>query len=359
MESDSIPGESSPLFLLTTFLSNSLAGSEIALIILLILVLLLISGIVSGSEVAYFSFTPADREKIRKESDKAAERIERLMEKPRYLLATILILNNLVNVAIVVLSYFVLSAIFHPSALNLGVFVLSSNVVQFLVNVLSVTFFLVLLGEVIPKVYATQDNMKLARFTSGPLLFFRQFFRPLSAILVNSTLYIEKKLPQTGTDISAEDLDHAIKLATEESSSKEEVKILQGIVQFGNITVKQIMRSRVDMVVIKNTTSFDELMDLVRKTGYSRIPVVEDNADNIRGILYVKDLLNHLSESKAFDWQDLVREALFVPETKKIDDLLRDIQEKRMHMAIVVDEYGGTSGLITLEDIVEEVGWRD
>ena len=309
----------------------------------------------SGSEVAYFSLSPKDVSELGKEGDKGSNRILNLLKRPGYLLSTILIGNNLVNVGIIITSYYLTSRVFDLDNIRLGNLIVTGNILNFLINVVFVTFLLVLFGEVIPKVYATQYNTRLARFMSGPLLFLRKVFWIFSGFLVSSTRLIEKRIKNSGADISMEELDKAIDLTTDDEATKQEIKMLKGVVKFGNITVRQIMRSRVDIVGVELQTTFDQLMEMIRNSGYSRIPVYEEDLDHIKGILYVKDLLGHLSQPDNFRWQDLLREPFYVPENKKIDDLFRDIQEKRIHMAIVVDEYGGTEGLITLEDIVEEV----
>jgi gliding motility-associated protein GldE len=311
----------------------------------------------SGSEVAFFSLSPKDVSELRKENDESSTRILRLLKRPGYLLSTILIGNNLVNVGIIICSFYLTSKVLLDSNTNYDILGLAINgdILNFFLNVVFVTFILVLFGEVIPKVYATQYNIRLARFMSGPLLLLRKGFWPLSTVLVSSTRLIEKRLKKSGADISIEELDKAIDLTTDDEATKQEIKMLKGVVKFGNLTVRQIMRSRVDIIGVELSTPFLELMEVVKSSGYSRIPIYEEDLDHIKGILYVKDLLGHLDAGPDFVWQDLIRESFYVPESKKIDDLFRDIQEKRVHMAIVVDEYGGTEGLITLEDIVEEV----
>jgi len=305
------------------------------------------SALVSGSEVAFFSLTSNDVKDLQAEESPAGKRILQLLAQPRYLLATILILNNLFNVSIVIVSYFVISQFFdfslHPVA-------------GFLVNVIGVTLLLVLFGEVMPKVYATQNNRRLASIMALPLMLTLRLFRPLSALLVTSTRFIERKFARYNQNgLSLEELDHAIDITVDPKTSKDEIRILKGIVRFGNITVTQIMCSRVDMVAVDADFPFDDLMETVRDSGFSRIPVYRENLDNIEGVLYVKDLLSHLNKPAGFDWQTLKRPPFFVPETKKIDDLLAEMKENRIHLAIVVDEYGGTSGLVTLEDILEEI----
>ncbi len=309
----------------------------------------------SGSEVAFFSLSPRQVDDLKKQEDKKSQRILQLLKSPPYLLSTILIGNNLVNVGIIISSFYLTDLIFNLSNQVVFGVEINSGFLNVLINVVLVTFMLVLFGEVIPKIYATQNNIKLASFMARPLLVLKRFFSPLSAILVNSTDFIEKRIGKMGSEISIEDLDRAIDLTTDDEATNQEIKMLKGVVKFGNLSVKQIMRSRVDMVGVEIQTGYKELLELIKSSGYSRIPVYEEDYDHIKGVLYVKDMLGVLDAPDDFYWQDLIREPFYVPENKKIDDLLREIQEKRIHMAIVVDEYGGTEGLVTLEDIVEEV----
>jgi putative hemolysin len=313
--------------------------------LLAILVLILFSGLVSASEVAFFSMTSKDTDVLTEKEDAISKRVIDLLNRPRYLLATILICNNLVNVAIAILSFFMLKSIIDFSVYPLA---------GLLVNVIGVTFFIVIFGEALPKTYAAKYPMKVAYFMSLPLFVARQIFIPVSYLLVSSTNVIENRLRKNKSkDISLEELEHAIDL-TADKTSKEEIGMLKGIVKFNNITVKQIMRARVDVFSVEDNLSFKELIERVREAGYSRIPVYKEVIDNVSGILYTKDLLGHLDKEN-FEWQQLLRPAMFVPESKKIHDLLKDIQLNRSHLSIVVDEYGGVSGIITLEDILEEV----
>lgn len=304
----------------------------------------------SGSEVAYFSLDNNDVDELEKETDKTSKRILKLLKEKQYLLATILVANNFINIAIILLSTFIV-----------GQFI-SEEMPQWLIfsiEVILVTFLLVLFGEVSPKVYASSNNVKLARLMAGPLSVLRKLTYPISALLVNSTSLIERRMAKRydkNQAVSMEDIDQAIELAvTDTQNAKQEIRLLKSIVKFGNVSVKQIMRSRVDVTAIEQETGFHELLELVRASGYSRIPVYDDNFDNVTGVLYAKDLLEHLGKEDIFKWQDVIRSAMYVPETKKIDDLLHEFQEKRTHIAIVVDEYGGTAGLVTLEDILEEI----
>jgi putative hemolysin len=310
-----------------------------------ILFLIVISGLVSASEVAYFSMPPKDADALTEKEDALSRRVIDLLNRPRYLLATILICNNLVNVAIAIISFFMLKSI-----IDFSMYPVAAT----LLNVLGVTFFIVIFGEALPKTYATKYPLRVAYFMALPLYAARQLFIPVSYLLVSSTSLIENRMRKNRSlDISLEELEHAIEL-TADNNNMEEIDMLKGIVQFNNISVKQIMKARVDMFAVDDTLSFSELVSQVKEAGYSRIPVYHESVDNIKGILYVKDLLGHL-DKQHFEWQQLLRPAKFVPESKKINDLLKDIQTNRNHLSIVVDEYGGVSGIITLEDILEEV----
>jgi putative hemolysin len=329
------------------FRAQALGPGPVAFSAVALLLLLIGSAAVSGSEAAYFSLNRARLHLLEEEHGEiVAQRVRRLLEQPPYLLSTILIANNFINVAIVVVSWFLLS----------GLMAAAAPWVVFLVNVVGVTFLLVLFGEVIPKVYAQRHTGEVARRMARPLLLLRDLFRPLSAVLVRSTGFIERRLARIAPEnVSLEEFESAIDIAVDEHTSEQEVKILKGILNFGTITVKQIMTSHVDMTAIDQSSDFHGLVDLVRESGYSRIPVYDGDKDHITGIFYAKDLLAWLDEPAGFDWRTKLREPYFVPESKKIDDLLKEFQEKHMHLAIVVDEYGGTSGLVTLEDIMEEV----
>ncbi len=338
------------------------------------MLLLVCSALISGSEVAFFSLTHNDFEKLQQENSGSSHRILFLKEKPRKLLATILISNNFINIAIVIISDFVLLRLLYAERLDLWAasfiefFSLqevigieaTGRLLGFLITVVGVTFLLVLFGEVAPKIYAKINNLHLAKFMSGPMMFLMRLFHPISQVLVNWTTLIERRLaarPLSGNATSREDIDEAIELTvSSEAKTEQEIDILKSIVKFGDVSVKQIMRSRVDVVAVDFRINFKELLDLVRSSGYSRIPVYDDDFDNVTGILYVKDLLGHLHEDADFEWQRLIRtNMLYVPEAKKIHDLLREFQREHLHMAIVVDEYGGSAGIVTLEDIMEEV----
>ncbi len=329
--------------LLLTLNSISL---PVAIALLVMIVLLISSALISGSEVAFFSIDAKDREILNAEKDPKSLRVLDQLVKPKKLLATILIANNFINIAIVILSTYIIN--------NLISFGPNEEIMNFIITVVIATFLILLVGEVIPKVYATNNSIKLAKFMASPLLVVGKICSPLSNVLVRSTSFIDKRIKKSGTEISVNDLDHALEITDIEGVSDEDKKILEGIVKFGETDVKQIMKSRVDVVAFDEANSFSELLPQIIENGYSRIPIFKESFDNVSGVLYVKDLLPHI-DSGEFDWRLLIREPFFVPESKKIDDLLRQFQESKVHMAIVVDEYGGTSGIVTLEDVIEEI----
>ena len=307
------------------------------------LALLFCSAMISGSEVAYFSL---DASKWKEEEDKTSvTQIKKMLVNPNHLLATILISNNFINVAIIILSTYMTNHLLDYS---------HYPIMNFIVQVVVVTFALLLLGEVIPKVYANQNSLTFAKWMSGPLSLLSTIFKPLCKLLVSSTSIIERRFNAKGYQISVDELSSALDLAGENDTKEEEKRILRSIVEFGNIQVKEIMKSRVDVSALEQNISFEEVKNLVVSSGYSRIPVYRENFDTVIGILYIKDLLPFLT-NKDFDWINLIRTPFFVPEAKMIDDLMREFQEKKIHLAIVVDEYGGTSGIVTLEDIIEEI----
>lgn len=312
-----------------------------------IVLLLIASGLISASEVAFFSLTAEQIDTFRKQKDSTSAIVVRLLEKPRRLLATILIMNNLVNVAIVTIATFLmweLTGTHSPEE------VIVAGVT------LGVTFAITFFGEIVPKVYATKHNVSFARFMA---MFWRVLVllcRPLSSVLLSASNVIEKRFEKKGYHTTVQELNQALDIVTEyEETSKDEKDILKGIVNFGTLSVRQIMISRMDLAAVDIESDFHELMDFINKSGFSRLPVYRDTLDNIEGIVYIKDLLPYIDNDEHFEWQKLMRPGFFVPETKKIDSLLKDFQGRRVHMAIVVDEYGGTSGLITLEDVIEEI----
>ena len=275
-----------------------------------------------------------------------------MLKRPRELLATILIFNNLVNVGIILLSTFTLSEMSTLYGWNEG----SAGILLKITEVGLITFLLLFFGEITPKVYASQRRLQIVRLMALTMNVLRILFYPLSFLLINSTSFLDKRLRIESDAASFEDIKHAIDLTSEDESPGSEKEILKGIVEFSNISVKAIMRARVDVIAIEQNTSFDEVVELINEYGYSRIPVYDESLDSIKGILYVKDLLRRLKDKQENpQWLDLIRQAYFVPESKKIDDLLEEFKTKRLHIAIVVDEYGGTAGIVTLEDIIEEI----
>jgi gliding motility-associated protein GldE len=308
--------------------------------------LVILSGLISGSEVAFFSLT-SDQVDDCKSQDLTSDRfLIKLMERPRHLLATILIMNNLVNIAIVTLTTFVTWEI-------LGTKTTEGAVVIGLTAI--VTFVILFFGEVLPKNFATQNNLTFARTTSRMLAFCDRIVRPVSFILIGFTQLIETRVQKKGHSITVDDLHYALEMTTGHNTSEEEKGILKGIVNFSTLSVRQVMKSRMDITAVDIELDFHELMDKINKSGFSRIPAYNETIDKIEGFLYIKDLLAHVDKNENFEWQKLLRPGFFVPENKKVDSLLKNFQDKRVHMAIVVDEYGGTSGLITMEDIIEEI----
>ena len=319
------------------------AGAIFAIV--LAAILLLFSGFASGSEIAFFSLTPNDVNELEESNSEKDKRILALREDSERTLATILIANNVINVTIIMLcNYFFMSVVDFGSAVWL----------QFLVITILLTFLLLLFGEIMPKVYCGQHALKMCRVFCDSIFFLRKLFKPLSNILLRSGALAGKVVQTENHVLSVDDLEQALEL-TDEEELKEEKNMLEGIVRFGDETAKEVMTSRQDIVDLDFKSKFHEVIKCVVENNYSRIPVYQDSIDNIRGILYIKDLLPHLSKPDTFRWQSLIRPPYFVPETKKIDDLLREFQENKVHIAIVVDEFGGTSGLITMEDILEEI----
>jgi gliding motility-associated protein GldE len=304
-----------------------------------------LSGYASGSEIAFFSLTPNDLNELDEEKNSRDRQIMQLREDSERTLATILITNNLVNVTIIMLcNYFFVHTVDFGEAYWL----------QFLMITVLLTFILLLFGEIMPKVFASQHALAFCRFSAGGILRLSKLFQPLSSILMQSGILAEKVVQKENHILSVDDLEQALEL-TDENELKDEKNMLEGIVRFGDETAKEVMTSRQDVVDLDFSSSFSDVLKCIVENNYSRIPVYQGSIDNIRGILYIKDLLPYLSKPSNFRWQSLVRPPYFVPETKMIDDLLREFQENKVHIAIVVDEFGGTSGIITLEDILEEI----
>jgi gliding motility-associated protein GldE len=308
-------------------------------------VLLLASGFASGSEIAFFSLSPNDLNELDGDKNAADAKIVHLREQSERTLATILIANNLINVTIIMLCNY-----FFASLIDFG----EAQWLEFVVITVLLTFLLLLFGEIMPKVYCGQHALKVCRAFAPTITVLSKLFRPLSFILISSGALAEKVVQKENRVLSVDDLETALEL-TDKEELKEEQNMLEGIVRFGDETAKEVMTSRQDIVDLDFRSTFPQVMQCIVENNYSRIPVYQDSIDNVRGILYIKDLLPHLGKPASFRWQSLIRPPYFVPETKKIDDLLRDFQENKVHIAIVVDEFGGTSGLITLEDILEEI----
>ena len=333
--------------LLTVVSNNFFTGFTVnAIIGLVVLCLLLIaSALISGSETAFFSLQPADIDDLESRSDVKSQLVLKLREKPKTLLATILIGNNFVNVTITLLSTYIMAQSFdmanHPIA-------------AFLLEVVIVTSLILIVGEITPKIFASKRPVAVSRFMARPLRFLNGFFKPLSKPLVNSTSFMDKHLEKKKGEISMEDLSTAVEIATEASTPLEEKQMLKGIASFSEKEVSGVMIPRVDIIGVERNMEFTTMLAVVIKSGFSRIPVYDDTLDKVDGILYVKDLLPYL-DAQSYEWQKLVRPAFFVPENRKINDLFQDFREKKIHIAIVVDEYGGTSGLITMEDVIEEI----
>ncbi len=341
-------------FILSVPLSDIFNPFDIAYVyeIIGILVLLLLTGIVSSTEVALFSLDLQQIKQLEHTTDKTDKLILEFINRPRKLLATILLAITLFSLSIVLL-FESLTALWIKEE-----FLHQHQTLEFIIKVSFETFIIVLFAEVIPKIYASQHNIKVARLLIHPIKFFSTAFSPFVAGLIAISNFFEKRLEGSQKNVSAQDIEEAIDITTSQDKNdenKNDTKILKGIVKFGNITVTQIMKSRMDVVAVDKACNFEELLNIVRESGYSRIPVVEDNFDKVVGIIYIKDLLQYIDADNNFNWQSLIKPALYVPESKKIDDLLEDFQAKRVHMAIVVDEYGGSSGIVTLEDVLEEV----
>lgn len=302
----------------------------------------------SGSENAYFSLTKFDIDEF-KSSLSATERLAALhLDHPRRLLATLLIANNFVNIGIVILSTLLTEELMDP--------IFAKTFWGWFIQVVVITFVILMLGEVIPKVYSTQKPKEVASLMAYPLLVASKVFYPISLLLLATTKIIDKRIKVRGHSVSVDDLTHALDITTDENSATaEDRKILKGIVEFGNTNVKQIMKPRMDVKALDDSWDFIKVMNYIREAGYSRMPVYKDSIDNVLGILYIKDLLAHLEKPTDFNWQELIRPHFAVPESKKIDDLLKEFQERKMHLALVVDEFGGLSGIVTLEDVMEEV----
>ena len=331
--------------LANVFNGISVHSPTISAIIAIVLagLLLLVSGFASASEIAFFSLSPSDLNAIDEKKHPSDEKIRKLLDDTERLLATILITNNFVNVTIIMLCNFFFMSVFE----------FHSPIAEFLILTVILTFLLLLFGEIMPKIYSAQKTLAFCRFSAPGIWMFRSLFYPIASMLVRSTSFLNKHFARKNHNISVDELSHALEL-TDKAELKEENNILEGILRFGGEPAKEVMTSRLDVVDLDIRTPFKDVLQCIIENAYSRIPIYSENRDNIKGILYIKDLLPHLNKVD-FRWQSLIRPAYFVPETKMIDDLLRDFQANKIHIAIVVDEFGGTSGIVTMEDIIEEI----
>lgn len=319
--------------------TNLLFGS------LVIVLLLFCSAMISAAEVALFSLSQNDLTKLSQQNPNKSQLVSQLLQKPKKLLATLLLANNFVNIGIVIIFSFLSNSLFAG---------IVSPVVKFVVEVVLVTFLILLFGEVLPKVYASRNNIKFSIRIARPIWLLDQLLSPLSLPMRAVTVYLHKKLGRQKTNISVDQLSQALEMTSSDDTTSEEQKILEGIVSFGNTDTKQVMSPRIDIFALEIEETFAEIYPKIIEKGYSRIPVFRENIDHIEGVLFVKDLIPHIHK-KEFNWNSLLREPFFVPENKKLDDLLKDFQSMKSHLAIVVDEYGGTSGLVSLEDVIEEI----
>ncbi|GIQ59378.1 gliding motility-associated protein GldE [Flavobacterium collinsii] len=310
-----------------------------------IFVLLFLSAIVSGAEVALFSLSQKDIDDTLQENQSKGKIISNLLDKPKKLLATLLVANNFFNIGVVILFSYTGQSIFAD---------IDSPILKFILEIILVTSLILLFGEILPKVYASRNNVKFAKRMAYPLLVLDKLLSPISLPMRSVTLYLHNKLGKQKNNFSINQLSQALELTDSEGTSSEEQKILEGIVSFGNTDTKQVMSPRIDIFALEMSESFAGICPKIIEKGFSRIPVYRDNIDQIEGVLFVKDLLPHIDKEE-FDWTSLIREAFFVPENKKLDNLLKDFQSLKSHLAIVVDEYGGTSGLVSLEDVIEEI----
>ncbi len=341
METDLISSSLFSSIMAIEFLPLTLSTS---MSILALIILLCFSALLSGSEVAYFSLSPKDIIDIEEMENKTSKQIIKHLKDPEQLLATILIGNNFVNVGIVILTAFITNSLIvfgNPPWL------------KFVVEVVGITAIILFFGEILPKVYASRFSKKFAGIMAYPIMLIKGVFSPLSLILVSSSNFVNRKVAKKSASISLDDISQALELTSDEISDEKD--ILEGIVKFGNISAAEIMTPRIDVIDLDITSSYNKVLSVIIDSGYSRIPVFENTPDNVKGVLYVKDLLPYLNKNEDFNWQKLIRTPYFIPETKKIDDLLEEFQLSKIHLAIVVDEYGGTSGIVSLEDILEEI----
>lgn len=321
-----------------------------ALKIVILVVLLICSALISGAEVALFGLSATEANEIQEQKTPQGNILIKLLERPKKLLATILIANNAINIGVVLLFSVIGDTLF----VNINKVLFGIVSLRFLLEVVVATFLILMFGEILPKVYANRNRMSFSNFMAYPLKVLDFLFSPLSLPMRSGTIFLYNKLGKEKSSLSIDHLSQALELTSDGDTTKEEQKILEGIVSFGNTDTKQVMRPRIDIFALGDQMKFLEILEEIKKNGYSRIPVFSDNIDSVLGVLYVKDLLPYL-DRRSFNWTTLIREPYFVPENKKLDDLLSEFQAKKNHLAVVVDEYGGTSGIVTLEDIIEEI----
>ncbi len=325
---------------------NGLSLSTLLALILVIVLLLLFLAMLGAAEIAFFSLKPHEIKEIRINANDKDDLVARLLQNPKKLLASILILVNTTNIGIIITSTFLAHSLIDFSHFPL---------LGFLTEVVLITTIILFFGEILPKVYAAQHVEKTAVSTARLLHFFVDLVAPASRLLVNTTIFVDKQLIKKNQNLSMSEIEEAIDITSDENATDDENKILRGIVNFGEKEVQDVMQPRTKVTAVENNLNFRELLDIILEAGYSRVPVFEENLDTIDGILYTKELIPHFKKDKDFPWLELVRPAFFVPENKHISDLLEEFQKKKIHLAIVVDEYGGTSGIVTLEDILEEI----
>ncbi len=335
------------------FIAFQVIDTTLILGIASVFILLLCSALISGAEVALFSLTQADLEASEEQGSKSIHIITQLLKRPKKLLATILVANNFINIGIVLLFAALSDYFFKETNTKLELGFVDIDLV-FFIEVIIITFLILLFGEILPKVYANRNNLKFSKIMAHPLKIMDVLFTPVSMPMQNFTIWIQNRLGKQKSNLNVDYLSQALELTSEEDTTKEEQKILKGIVSFGNTDTKQVMRPRIDVFALEASADFETIVPKIVKHGYSRIPVYQDSTDSVCGILYAKDLLPHLHK-KEFNWNSLLRAPFFVPENKKLDDLMVEFQEKKIHLAIVVDEYGGTSGVVSLEDVIEEI----
>lgn len=343
---ESTEGDTNPLLQLLNVSIGGFSPSDATILIIAIIVLLMMTAITAGAETAYFSLSGKDINFLKTKEKSSARIAVELLDQPKLLLATILVANNFINIAIVITTNMLVGSMISAAAV--------SPVISFVIQVVCVTFLLVLFGEILPKVYATQNNLRMALFSAPFIRALTWIFKPISGMLVSSTSFIETKIGTKSSNISSEDFEHAIELTVGHTATREEVNIFKGILKFGNITARQVMRTRLDVNAVDYDMTFPEVRAYCLEYGYSRLPVFRETLDKVAGVIHTKDFLQHIDNDK-FEWHSLIRPAYFVHESKLIEDLLKEFQQKRQHFAIVVDEFGGTSGIITLEDIMEEI----